>query len=364
VEEPVTESNDATRLHSDAIVVDGLYHTLLNDPPPGGDHIQQLIGAGVTAVNLTIIDDVYPTGTIRDALARIYDHLVLFDVHPELLVHVLRAEDLARAKRDGKLGIIFGTQGSAQLEHDIRWATILHRLGVRILQITYNEHTAAGSGCLEPRDDGLTRFGAQLIGELNRLGVTVDVSHVGLRTSLDAIAASAEAVVFSHSGVKALVDNPRNLTDEQIKAAAATGGLVGLCPHSIMCSRDGSRPTVGNYIDQIQYVAGLVGIDHVGIGTDRFMTDTLYYRTLRTTFERSVRGFFGGFDVTEKHVEGFNRLGEWPNLTAELLRRGFGPADVMKVLGQNWLRVFTKTWKDGEIPVAPPPDAALALSGS
>src|SRR5690606_15081255 len=156
-------------------------------------------------------------------------------------------------------------------------------------------------------------------------------------TSLEAMQESDDPVVFSHSGVKGLVDHPRNLSDEQVRAVAASGGVVGLCPHSIMCQRGDGRPTLDDYIDQLAYVGDLVGIEHVAVGTDRFMHQTLAYRLIRTAYERTVRGFFGQFDGDSKHVEGFNGLEEWPNLTRRLIERGFHHDDIEAILGLNFL---------------------------
>lgn len=335
------------RLHEESIVVDGLYHSLLVDPPPaadGANTVELLKRGGVTALNVSVTLDIYPTLDLKAGLASFYEHLVLFDALPRDTLLVRTGDDVRRAKREGKLGVIFGTQGTSVLEGDIRWVSLLHALGLRIVQLTYNEHNAVGSGCLERVDDGLTRFGEQVIREMNRLGLLIDLSHAGERTSLEAIAESDDPVVFSHSGVKGLVDHPRNLSDQQLKAVAASGGVVGLCPHSIMCQRGDGRPTLDDYIDQLAYVGDLVGIEHVAVGTDRFMHQTLAYRLIRTAYERTVRGFFGQFDGDSKHVEGFNSLEEWPNLTRRLGERGFGDADVQAILGLNFLRVFDAVW--------------------
>src|SRR5690606_39000842 len=156
---------------------------------PGVTVIDLLLQAGVTAINTSVTLDIYPTLGLRDGLAAVYDHLVLLDALPDQVLLVLNSNHIRQAKESGKLGVIFGTQGTGLLEGDIRWLTLYWRLGVRIMQLTYNEANAIGSGCLEPHDPGLTRFGRQVVREMNRLGLVIDLSHAGVRTSLEAAAA-------------------------------------------------------------------------------------------------------------------------------------------------------------------------------
>ena len=194
-------------------------------------------------------------------------------------------------------------------------------------------------------DTGLSRFGEQCIYEMNRVGMLIGLSHAGRRTSLDAIAASADPILFSHSPCYDVAKHTRNANDEQIKALAAKGGVIGLCPHSVMCNEDQSSwPTVDRFIDHIEHVADLVGIDYVGIGTDRWKRPTLDYLMGRVEFERTCPNWFGKFSGYQKHVQGFNYFDEWDNLVDHILARGFGEEDIKKVLGGNLLRVFRKVW--------------------
>src|SRR5690606_19186353 len=141
----------------------------------------------------------------------------LRDEAPDLIHFVQHADDLENPELSGKLRVLMGFQGASPIErfHDV---SIFYALGVRVVQLTYNEANAFGSGCLEPHDHGLTHLGIQLVRELNRLGIVVDVAHAGVRTSLDAIDVSSDPVICSHANARAVRDNPRNLTDEQIKA--------------------------------------------------------------------------------------------------------------------------------------------------
>lgn len=338
-------TSTADELHNESIVIDGLFHSLLEDPPMDADEdiIDKLISGGVTAINLTILPEIYPMD-MPELLKAVYSHFEIFNVFQNKAIQVKQTKDILEAKKENKLGIIFGLQGAGALQGDLRYLLILYQLGFRIIQLTYNHRNELGYGAYEPADHGLTRFGQQVVKQMNQLGIVVDVSHAGLKTSLDAIEFSDDPVIFSHSSVKSLVGHKRNITDEQIKAVAAKGGVVGICPHAIMCQRANERPTIEDFIDQIEYVANLVGVDHVGIGTDRFRTSTFYHKLRRVSFERTLPGFYGQFSGNEKHVRGFNTYSEWPNVTARLLARGFSPGDVQKVLGGNFLRVFEQVW--------------------
>jgi membrane dipeptidase len=278
---------------------------------------------------------------------KLYDESLVFEVFPEKLLQVRTVEDIETAKRTGKLGLIYGTQGLASIGTNMAYIWIFHSLGIKIMQLTYNESNALGSGCMEPNDGGLTRFGQQAIEAMNRLGVVLDLSHVGIRTSLEAIEHCETPPIFSHSSVRALCDHPRNLTDEQIVAVAEKGGVVGLCPHvSFVRKVKGKRPTLDDYLDHIDYIVEMVGIDHVGVGTDAdFDADTFWARLEGARFGRTVPDFYEDCGPEEKHVEGFHLWSEWINVTRGLLERGYSEEDTQKVLGGNFLRVFQQVWK-------------------
>lgn len=330
------------------IIVDGLYHSLFTDHPPiqnDDDIIDLLIKGGVSTISTTVIGDEYKNNLVS-FLKEVYNFWALEEAFSDRVSIIHDYDDMLKAKEESKLGIILSTQGADALEQDLRYVTLLYKLGVRIIQITYNQRNNLGSGVFEPNDSGITRFGQQVIFEMNRLGIVVDLSHVGYKTSLDAIEISKDPVIFSHSSVKKLSDNPRNISDEQIKAATSKGGVIGLCPHSVFISKDGlSRPTVDDFIDHIEYVMDLTGSDnHVGIGTDRWMRPTMEYKIRRKEFEKTLPGFFGSFSGDSKQVEGFNFYDEWDNLIDSLLKRNFSEQQIAKILGGNFCRVFQQVW--------------------
>ncbi len=336
-------------LLNDSMVIDILWHTMLEDTPPEcapeKTIIDLLLESGVNTVSTTIKSDLYNDVDFKDCCREIFRYYLLEETFPEKVKIIRTYDDILDAFKEEKLGVIMSTQGADVIERDVRFISILYELGLRIIQITYNHQGYMGCGVYEPVDTGLTGFGQQAILEMNRLGMVVDLSHVGYKTSLDAIETSLDPVIFSHSNVKKLCNNPRNITDEQIKAAASKGGVIGLCPHAVFTSNDHSKqPDINDFIDHIVYISDLVGIDYVGIGTDRFVRPTLPEQMGRKEFNRSFPGFNGPFDAYNKQVKGFKYYGEWGNFVEGMLKRDFSEDEIRKVLGGNIMRIFKQVW--------------------
>jgi microsomal dipeptidase-like Zn-dependent dipeptidase len=225
---------------------------------------------------------------------------------------------------------------------------VYHALGIRFMQLTYQRRNLVGDGCGERTNAGLSKFGVEVVKELNRLGIVIDLSHVGVRTTLETIELSAHPVAVTHSGVRALCDTVRNKTDEELKALAARGGVIGIPPKSGFLTENGLREgtTIDDYIKHIDYVADLVGIDHVGIGTD--VGDERKYTVERmSAFNQrypEVAIIDGDLRTEVMHTAGLQSPGTLYNITAGLVRRGYSDADIRKVLGENFARVFREVW--------------------
>lgn len=341
--------NRAAQVHEEAIIIDGLFCKTYAPIPPTPEVNDMMLGhviaSGVTAFSDSVVADSYPQ-SLQSAINSLYHEHLMVQAFPDSALIVHSAADIREAKASRKVGVILSTQGLNAMGQDTRNLWVLYKLGVRIAQLTYNERNALGCGCKEPLDTGLTRTGQKAVEQLNLEGVVVDLSHAGDRTAIEAAKHSRQPVIASHAGVRELNPHPRNLSDDLIRAIADTGGVVGLCPHSIFVEKErGVRPSVDDFIDHIQYVVDLVGIDHVGIGTDNFQYETHFTHVGRSSFERTYPGFFGGYGTEEKHAEGFSRWSDWPNLTASLLRRGFSANETKKVLGENFMRVFDEVWR-------------------
>ena len=336
----------------DAVLIDAmgsgvLLPTALIPPPPrnGAPLIDRAIAAGLTAMNVTMGISGIGMGVdnFRSMLGTIHGYLSYFELEARL-IHVLCAGDIRRAKLEGKLGIIFGCQGIAtKIEDDPGLLLILHRLGQRIVQLTYNERSAVGCGCLEVSDTGLTQFGRICVREMNHLGMVVDLAHAGERTTLDAASFSTKPIIVSHANVRRLCDTPRNLTDDAIKAVARSGGVVGITAYAPFCENSpGTRPSIDGYIHHIAYVADLVGIDHVGIGSDFFDGESLvrFERFFRMRYPEVIRNY----TIDTVYVDGLETVDDFPRIPEALGRRGFGKNEVRNIIGGNFLRVFEQVW--------------------
>ncbi len=349
---PSAMSSRVADLHSKALVIDGqgvgvlLPNVHLPQPPfQGRSHLDRALDGGLTAMNTTMglggiasgVDD------LRALLNAIYGYQVYFRLHSDRLMLIERVEDIETAKREGKLGIIFGVQNIApKIEDDLTLLWILHKLGLRIAQLTHNHRNPIGFGCLEPEDSGLTEFGKAAVSEMNRIGILPDLAHAGMRTVLTAVEHSARPVIVSHANVRALTDNPRNVTDEVLRALAESGGMLGITFYAPFCQpRSGGHPGIGDVVDHIAYVADLVGIDHVGLGTDHFEAESeVRYAAFATHFQGTQRGFAR----ESVYAAGLERVELLPRLTETLLVRGFSDQDILNILGGNYMRLFRSTW--------------------
>lgn len=349
----MTDDNDAGRTHEDAILIDGQGVTVLlpvvqlpPEPVGGVDYIERALAGGVTAQNVTLgIGGIGMGGDdFRALVGTMHGHYCYFEIEPRLL-HVLTGEDVRRAKRENKLGVIFGVQGIApKIEDDPGLVRIVHKLGLRIAQLTYNERCSLGCGCLEQPDTGLTQLGRICIREMNHVGVCVDLAHGGDRTMIDAIECSREPIIVSHGNARALCDTPRNYGDEALRQLGECGGVIGITAYGPLCeTRKGVRPTLDDMIDHIAYVADLIGVDHVGIGSDFFESESPV--RFHAFFKVRYPEVFSAYDLSNVYFDDFKRVEHFPLLTEALLACGFSPEDTKKILGGNFLRVFDQVWK-------------------
>lgn len=249
--------------------------------------------------------------------------------------------DILRAKRDGKVAVIMGLQNA---DHFLRPADVksFYEIGQRCAQLTYNSQNRIGSGSTERVDGGVTDFGISIIEAMNAVGMLVDVSHSGDRTTLDAIEISKKPIAITHSNCRALIDHPRVKTDEAIKAMAAKGGVMGITGVRNFVSKT-DPTTIMHYVDHIDHVVKLVGIDHVGIGTD---SDLYGYDDTSPEMNKMLRGAYkDSYAFREKiDIDGFDHPLKMFNLTEELFRRNYSDANILAVLGGNFQRLLTSTW--------------------
>lgn len=251
------------------------------------------------------------------------------------------AADLDRAKAERKVAVIMGVQNA---DHFRTAADVksYYQLGQRCAQLTYNTQNLIGSGSTERVDGGITDFGAEIIQAMNEAGMLIDVSHCGERTTLDAIELSPKPIAITHSNCRALFDHPRLKTDEAIRKLAAKGGVMGITGVR-MFVRDREPTTLEHIVDHIDHVVKLVGIEHVGIGSDSDLNgyDDMPLDQLKM-LKGSYKASYGFRDKLD--IEGFDHPQKVFDLTEALFRRGYSEQNITAVLGSNFRRLLGATW--------------------
>jgi membrane dipeptidase len=252
---------------------------------------------------------------------------------PERFVLVETADDIVRAKKEGKLAITFDIEGAKMLAGQVSMVSMYYRLGVRQMLFAYNLNNEAAGGCHD-NDQGLTEFGRAVLKEMNRVGMLVDLSHAGFRTSMELAERSTAPVIFSHANPKAMIAHPRNITDEQMRAAVATGGIVGV--NGVGRFVGAENPVAEHLVRAIEMTVERVGAANVGIGLDYSWGSNVNARD---------RNYW-----PEEHYPAGVKFSyvppsELPETVERLLRLGYKDADIRGILGENFLRVARKVWK-------------------
>jgi len=238
------------------------------------------------------------------------------EAFPNMALQATRADDILRAKQEGKVALVLTMEGAEGLEGDLRSLRVFHRLGLRSLGLTWNWRNEAADGVDEIRTGGgLTQFGVSLVKECNHLGILLDMAHLSPAGVRDVLELSEAPVIVTHANCAALCPHPRNLTDTQLEAVASKGGVVGVTAVPRFLGEEESRCPLSLLLDHIDHMVKVVGEDSVGMGTD-----------------------FDG--VGENRVVGLEDASKMPSLTAGLLQRGYSPERIRKILGGNFLRVF------------------------
>lgn len=303
--------------------------------------------SGITAVNVTVgLPGADPyEGTVK-TLAFLGREI---DEHSDSFLSIRSVADIARAKEARKLGLIAGFQDTTMLDRDVDRVDTFHGLGVRIIQLTYNGSNLVGDGCLAPANAGLSPFGRAVVTRMNQRGILVDLSHCGRRTTDEAIALSTKPVGITHSGCAALADVPRNKTNEQLKAMANKGGVIGI--YTMPFLRTSGQPTLDDFVRHIDHAVQQCGEDHVGIGTDNSITPlnlTPEFRAEHAGFVRERRragvSAPGEDENVFNYVPDLNSPRRMEQIADALAARGYSSTRIEKIIGQNWLRVFRETW--------------------
>jgi membrane dipeptidase len=313
-------------LHRDAIVIDATCPLARIH-----DYVAWYREGGATTIAPTITG---AAGNARTGFGQIGGwHRYVRERNDTILVR--QVADIERAKAEGKLGLILHCQGTALIEDEIDLVDAYHQAGLRIVQLCYNTKNLVGDGASERTDCGLSYFGVKLIERLNALGMIVDCSHTGHRTSMEAVEVSTAPVIISHANARAVQDNGRNVSDELIRAVAESGGVVGTVGFPAFLTWE-EQPTLDQFIDDIAYKANLVGIDHTGIGIDYYEGQHPIQDDAAATarYERRLaQGQWRAEDYPPppyKFPQGIETPRTLLRLTERLVERGFSEEDIRR----------------------------------
>lgn len=327
--------------------------------------------SGVTALQSPVT---WPRDDAPTALNRILRQVAIINAEERMAV-VRSVEDIHRCKDEGRVGVILGSQSTDMLGRDTSLVEVFHAAGLRVMQLIYNERNLAADGALEKSNAGLSFFGRELIHAMNEAGVLIDLSDTSINSSLEAIELSAKPCVFTRANPRATaLEQQRNVTDEQIKACAAKGGVIAQVPYGPLCATTpGEWPTVQDYIRHIEYVVDLVGIDHVGVGTDSEATpgtvspDLAFQMShvgrMNRGASQSIGEISAGMGLAKPRTtaptylemvnslqhgnwgaKGFESVENFPSLADALTEAGWSAEDMQKLLGGNMLRVYAANW--------------------
>jgi microsomal dipeptidase-like Zn-dependent dipeptidase len=325
-------------LHDDLIVIDGLQH---HGQEPDRADLEALGAGGVTAVHTTVA--IWERS--EHAITNIAQWHRTIRENADIICLGLTTDDIRVAKATGKTAIILGFQNTAPIEDNLDLVDVFWRLGVRIIQLTYNTQNSVAAGCWEPDDRGLTAYvGRSVVRELNAFGILIDASHSTDQTVLDTIEVSAHPIAITHANPRSFVgDNVelprRNRSDHVLKELAASGGIIGLSTYPKIAP-DGKRVSLRRWVEMVEYTVEMIGVDHVGVGTDLYKLPREYILWCRTgNWSRS-----SPIPLSSTEMPGWIKTpADMPVLTKGLLDRGFAHDDVRKIMGENFLRVLTNT---------------------
>ncbi|MBT5387682.1 MAG: membrane dipeptidase [Porticoccaceae bacterium] len=325
-------------MNRDMLLVDGLQYVNWNR-----ELFETAQRSGLSAIHVTIAY----WENIRETLENIGNWNRHFINHADLIMPVHQADDILEAKRLGKVGIIFGFQNCSPIEDDVKMVQILHQLGVRVMQLSYNNQSLLATGCYEDQDSGVTRFGREVIKEMNRVGMIIDMSHSAEKSTLEAIEISERPIAITHANPSFFHPALRNKSDTVLRALGESGGMLGFSMYPFHL-KNGSDCRLDEFCQMIMRTAEMIGIDRIGVGSD--LCENWDYSTLE--WMRSGRWTMG-----VDHGEGSAANPSWPRqpnwfagskdmltLAQGLEDVGFENADIEKIMGLNWLTFFEQSF--------------------
>ena len=333
----------ATNPSRHPLTIDGL-----NCAAVSREQALRTLEGGVTALNLTSMS---PFIGLADSLIELEENKRKIEAMSDVATVVTSVADIEKAKADGKLGYILGTQNSLMIEDDLRLLATCRRLGLRILQPTYNEENKLGHGAPfeGDADKGITELGRAWVDEMTRQRLIIDLSHCGHRSTAEYLAAAKGPVVISHANAYAVCPSLRNKKDDHIRAVAKTGGLIGVVMWSPAVRHD-QRPTLDDYLNHIDHMVKTGGIDHVAFASDvtegQVPSPEKWDKSYGPNgYSPNITGVLGAWYVFETRLNvDFQSLTHTPRIWDGMKARGYSEGDIDKVRAGNWMRVMRDVW--------------------
>ncbi len=300
---------------------------------------EEMRDGGVTCVNATIVY----WESARETLSEIGKWNRLFEQNSDLIFLARTADDIRHAKSVGKTAITFAFQHCSPIEEDIDLIEIMHTLGVRFMQLSYNNQSLCAAGCYEEEDPGITRFGRQVIKEMNRVGMVVDMSHSGERSTFHAIELSERPITVTHANPKSWQPALRNKSDDLLKALSESGGMLGFSMYPFHL-KNGPKCSLSDFCAMIASTAELIGIDSIGIGSDLVQGHgnevVEWMRNGRWSKEMDFGEGSSDNAGWPSPVEWFSGNRDFNNIAVGLAEVGFLKSEIKKIMGENWLSFF------------------------
>jgi membrane dipeptidase len=355
------EEQRAQRLLDEHVVISLHDHPIVMPEQPEQIFEQRRTGRDVTGyegLSVSSLDAVFDnlmdgTALVTSRSGWKWDDIIidlgmrLCDIaHQDMIIRAERVDDIRRAKANGQIALVPSLEAATPIENEVDRLDVLYGLGIRQSGIAYSEANTLGSGLKEPGDGGLTQFGRQAVRRMNKLGIAIDISHSGDRTSMDAIEVSEKPIFITHVGARALWNTPRMKPDEIFQACAAKGGVIGIeaAPHTTLTAKH-PRHSIESFMEHFEYIANLVGIEHVAFGPDTMFGDhvalhRLFAGSLSLTASRGSLPveFVDYVDGVENPAEAF------PNIVRWMVKHGYSDDDIGKAVGGNVLRVLEEVW--------------------
>lgn len=339
--------------YEEAVVIDALAGPIqFNIPqqslPLDASALDAVRRSGITGVNLTVNARPSEGTTAYEATrGRIAEWHSEVQAHPDVFTLVRGVDDIRDARATGRLGLILGFQDAVPVEDDLSRLHDFHESGLRIVQLTYNVENRIGSGSLVPDDTGLTDLGREAVARLDELGILVDLSHCGPRTTLDGIQASTNPVAITHSGCNAIFSHPRSKDDEALRAMAERGGVIGI--YLMPFLNPSGPPTADDVLAHIEHALDVCGEDHVGIGSDQGIvpldvSGDFAERFEQVSAQRSALGIAAPREDTVPYVPDLNHPRRLETIASMMEARGHSSVVIDKVIGGNFLRLFGEVW--------------------